>query len=91
MTTPYIETADYWTQVEGEEERVRTFARIPDGWEGETDQLPEDDEVFYWLDAEEWVALGTGDIYGDAEVLACACDQCESERYAEHWEREVGE
>lgn len=91
MTTPKIETALFWTQVEGEEERVRVFARIPDGWEGETDQLPEDDQVFYWLDAKEWESLGTGETYGDAEVLACACDECESERYSEQWDREVEE
>lgn len=86
-----IETAPFWTQVEGEEEKVRVFARIPDGWEGETDLLPKDDEVYYWLNAEEWMMLGAGSTYGDADILACACDECESERYAEHWEREVGE
>ena len=80
MIKPEVETALFWTQVEGEEERVRVFARIPDGWEGETDQLPEDEEVFYWLDTEEWIRLGVGDTYGDAKVLACACDECEFER-----------
>lgn len=80
MSKPEVETALFWTQVEGEEERVRVFARIPEGWEGKTEQLPEDSQVFFWLDDEEWIALGTGETYGDAEVLACACDECEFER-----------
>lgn len=69
MTAPYVEMINYWTRVEGEEDRVRTFARIPDGYYGETDQLPEDDEVYYWLDAEEWEESLIGKVYGDALVL----------------------
>lgn len=78
-----VETAQFWTKVEGEKERVRTFARIPQGWEGELENHPLDPDVFYWLDDQEWIALGAGEIYGDAEVLACACDECEFEREAE--------
>lgn len=85
-----IEMAKFWTQVKGEGEKVRTFARIPDGWEGETSDLPNDDQVFFWLDSKEWLALGAGEVYGDAEVLACACEECESERYAEEWREEIG-
>ena len=67
--TPYVEMLRYWTRVEGEEDRVRTFARIPDGWEGREDELPEDDRVYYWLDAEEWEDSFIGKTYGDALVL----------------------
>ncbi len=82
------EIAMFWTQVEGEEERIRTFARIPDGYEGETADLPQDEEVFYWLTDEEWTSLGAGETYGDVEILACACDECETERYSENGEGE---
>jgi len=88
ITAEQIMTAQFWTKVEGEEEKVRTFALIPDEFEGETEELPLDDQVFYWCDSKEWIALGAGEVYGDAEVLACACDECESERYAEHWVKE---
>lgn len=81
MTTPYIETADYWTQVEGEEERVRTFARIPEGWEGKVDQLPHDEWVYYWMNDEEWTSLfWCSGNYGGAEIICCACDECEEGR-----------
>ena len=88
ITAEQVMTAQFWTKVEGEEEKVRTFALIPDEFEGETEDLPLDDQVFYWCDSKEWISLGTGEVYGDAEVLACACDECESERYAEHWVKE---
>jgi hypothetical protein len=49
-----------------------------------TENLPLDDQVFYWCDSKEWIALGAGEVYGDAEVLACACDECEFEREGEN-------
>lgn len=78
--------AMFWTQVEGEEERIRTFARIPDDYKGDLADLPRDEEVFYWLTNEEWISLGAGETYGDAEILACACDECETERYSKEGE-----
>ena len=72
MSKPYVERLHYWTQVEGEEERVRVFARIPDGWEGRVEELPEDDFVFYWLEDEEWNEDFIGKVYGDALVLRSA-------------------
>jgi hypothetical protein len=72
-----IETAQFWTKVEGEGELVRTFAKIPEGYTGLTSDLPEDDEVFFWLTPKEWIGLGAGEVYGDVEVLSCACDECE--------------
>ena len=83
-----IETAQFWTKAVGEGERVRTFAKIPEGYTGSLSDLSRDDEVFFWLTPEEWIALGAGEEYGDVEVLSCACEECESERYAEYW---VGE
>jgi hypothetical protein len=76
ITAEQIMTAQFWTKVEGEREKVRTFALIPDEFEGETQDLPLDDQVFYWCDSKE--------VYGDAEVLACACDECEFEREGEN-------
>jgi len=84
ITAEQIMTAQFWTKVEGEKEKVRTFALIPDEFEGETKNLPLDDQVFYWCDSKEWIALGAGEVYGDAEVLACACDECEFEREGEN-------
>jgi hypothetical protein len=78
-----LQTAQFWTKVEGEKEKVRTFALIPDGWTDKLDQHPQDEQIFYWLDEQEWLALGAGEVYGDAEVLSCACDECEFERGGE--------
>ena len=83
-----IETVQFWTKAVGEGEMVRTFAKIPEGYTGETSELPKDDEVFFWLTPQEWIGLGAGEEYGDVSVLACACDECESERYAQHWQEE---
>jgi len=83
-----IETAQFWTKAVGEGERVRTFAKIPEGYTGSLSDLSRDDEVFFWLTPKEWIALGAGEKYGDVEVFSCACEECESERYAEYW---VGE
>ena len=83
ITAEQIMTAQFWTKVEGEREKVRTFALIPNGWEDKLDQHPQDEQIFYWLDEQEWLSLGAGEVYGDAEVLACACDECEFEREGE--------
>ena len=53
ITAEQIMTAQFWTKVEGEREKVRTFALIPDEFEGETAELPLDDQVFYWCDSKE--------------------------------------
>ena len=74
-----LTTAQFWTIVKGESERVRTFALIPTGWQDKLDQHPQDDEIFYWCDDAEWLALGAGEVLGDAEVIACACGECEQE------------
>ena len=82
-----IETCVMLGRVEGEqEERTFIFARIPDGYENKLDQLEADKDVFYWCNASEWLTLGAGEVLGDVEILACACDECESERYAESFE-----
>lgn len=83
MKAEEIMTARFWTSVKGEGDSVRTFALIPDGYEGELDELPIDEEVFYWCDSAEWIGLGAGEVYGDAEVIACACIECEAERERE--------
>ena len=75
MTKPYVERLYYWTQVEGEEEKVRGFALIPDGWEGKVEELPEDDFIYYWLDSDEWNEDHIGKTYGDALVLRSAEDE----------------
>ncbi len=79
MVSEEIKTAQFWTLVEGESEQVRTFALIPAEWADKLDQHPQDDEIFYWCNEQEWLALGAGEVLGDAEVIACACDECEQE------------
>lgn len=37
----------------------------------------EDDETFFWLTQEEYLAIGEGYDGGDWIVLHCACDDCE--------------
>jgi hypothetical protein len=75
-----LKTAQFWTVVEGEGEQVRTFALIPAEWESKLNQHPQDDEIFYWCDEQEWLTLGAGEVLGDAEIIVCACDECETER-----------
>lgn len=83
ITEKEIMTAHFWTQVEGESEQVRVFGLIPNEFEGKTSDLPLDDQVFYWCNSQEWLALGAGEVLGDAEVISCACDECEQEREGE--------
>lgn len=83
-----VQKVQFWTKVFGvmEEPRVMTFGLIPEGWEGELEDHPEDDQVFFWCDEEEFKSLGAGEIIGgDIELVACACDECESERHADDW------
>ena len=79
MVMSELMTAQFWTVVKGEGGRVRTFALIPAEWADKLDQHPQDDEIFYWCDEQEWLTLGAGEVLGDAEVIACACGECESE------------
>jgi hypothetical protein len=74
-----LKTAQFWTLVEGESEKVRTFALIPAEWADKLDQHPDDQDIFYWCNDQEWLALGAGEVLGDAQVIACACDECEQE------------
>jgi hypothetical protein len=51
--------------------RWQKFGVIPDGFTGETDDLPFDEDVMFWLEADEPVVVGRE--YGDfvvTEVLA---------------------
>lgn len=66
------------------EEAVHRFGILPDGQEGK-DQ-PNDDDIFFWLTPEEALAIGADYDGGDWVVLCCACEECESERYAESFE-----
>lgn len=58
------------------EEAVHRFGVLPNGEEGE-DQ-PDDDKIFFWLTAEEALAIGAGYDGGDWVVIRCACDECEN-------------
>ena len=66
------------------EQEVHYFGVLQDGQEGENQ--PNDDDVFYWLTPEEVTAIGADYDGGDWVVIQCACDECESERYAESFE-----
>jgi len=59
------------------ETSLKTFALIPDDWEGkDLAEHPQDEEVFYWLTKEEWIALGAGETYSDFDVVSCGCSEC---------------
>jgi len=61
-------------------EAVKTFALIPDEWQGkDLSNHPQDGEVFYWLEPAEWIALGAGETFTDFDVTGCACEECEAE------------
>ena len=75
-----LQTAQFWTKAESEVPRVKTFALIPDGWEGKLDQHPQSDQIFYWCSEQEWIALGAGEVLAGVEIITCACDECEFER-----------
>ena len=66
------------------EQAIREFGVLPEGENG-IDQ-PNDDQIFYWLTQEEALAIGADYDGGDWFVIACACEECESERYAESFE-----
>ena len=47
---------------------AETFGLIPDGYQGETEDLPNDEYMFYWLDAEEWQQFKIGFTNGEWTV-----------------------
>jgi hypothetical protein len=57
------------------EEAVHRFGILLDGQEGK-DQ-PNDDQIFFWLTADEATAIGEDYDGGDWVVIRCACDECE--------------
>jgi hypothetical protein len=57
------------------EEVVMPFGILSDGQEGEN--MPNDDQIFFWLTPEEATAIGEDYDGGDWVVLRCACDECE--------------
>jgi hypothetical protein len=64
-----IETQEVLIRVNGEdEERVAVFGLIPDDYEGDLADLPDDEGVYYWLTRQEWESLRVGDEYGDAVI-----------------------
>jgi hypothetical protein len=52
---------------------------------------PNDDRIFYWLNEEEARDIGADYDGGDWFVVCCACDECESQRYAESFVEIGGE
>jgi hypothetical protein len=74
-----VDICKMWIEWEGEDKQeVQTFGRIPEGWEGELEDHPQDSEVFYWLTPEEWIALGEGFNAGNEwQVIRCACEECD--------------
>ncbi len=78
-----LQIAEFITVAEGESEQVRNFALIPAEWADKLDQHPQDDEIFYWCDEQEWLTLGAGEVLGGVEIIACSCGECESERVAD--------
>ena len=64
-----IQTAEYLTQVKGEEPIVRIFGLIPQGYEGLISDLPDDEGIYYWLDQQEWDNIKAGQEFGDAIIL----------------------
>jgi hypothetical protein len=64
-----IETQEVLIRVNGEdEERVAVFGLIPDDYEGDLADLPDDEGIYYWLTRQEWESLKVGDEYGDGVI-----------------------
>ena len=78
-----LQIAEFITVAEGQSEQVRNFALIPAEWADKLDQHPQNDEIFYWCDEQEWLALGAGEVLGGVEIISCSCGECESERVAD--------
>jgi hypothetical protein len=76
-----IETQEVLIRVNGEdEERIAVFGLIPDDYEGDLADLPDDEGIYYWLTRQEWESLRVGDEYGDAVITRVGegeeCDEC---------------
>jgi hypothetical protein len=64
-----IETQEVLIRVNGEdEERIAVFGLIPDDYEEDLADLPDDEGIYYWLTCQEWESLKVGDEYGDAVI-----------------------
>ena len=60
---------------ESGEQEVQRFGTLEGENEGE--DMPNDDEIFFWLTPEETLAIGADYDGGDWVVIRCACDECE--------------
>lgn len=60
---------------ESGEREVHRFGTLEGENEGE--DMPNDDQIFFWLTPEETLAIGSDYDGGDWVVIRCACDECE--------------
>ena len=57
------------------DQAVYDFGVLKEGESGE--DMPNDDQIFYWLTEEEALTIGSDYDGGDWVVIRCACDECE--------------
>ena len=57
------------------DQAVYDFGVLKEGESGE--DMPNDDQIFYWLTEEEALVIGSDYDGGDWVVIRCACDECE--------------
>jgi len=65
-TERYIVTGRYCD--ENDNARQVTFGRFPAGYDGDGEDLDGDEQVFYWLESDENIVVGSE--YGDFIVQA---------------------
>ena len=58
-----IEVAGHWVDEPDERIHWAHFGRIPIGYVGETEDLPGDDQILFWLEHDQ--PLVVGEDYGD--------------------------
>lgn len=58
-----IEVEAHWDDEVAEFAVERVFGRLPEGFNGDTEEYPEDDQVSYWLEHDEKLVVGGQ--YGD--------------------------
>jgi hypothetical protein len=64
-----IQSQEVLIKVNGEdEERIAVLGLIPDDYEGDLSDLPDDESIYYWMNRQEWESLKVGDEYGDAVI-----------------------
>lgn len=78
MKTAEVATLRFLTYLPGDEEpAVRTFALLPEGWQGDIAEHPMDALVYHWCTPDEWDNIVQTRDFAGVILLSEVCGACD--------------